>query len=185
LRKKVFLLGLFLLGLSLFAACGTARVPAGTLRLGSDFPPGRTIPRRYFSPGAGGKNLSPPLRWSGVPAGTESFALTVEDLSPVANDWAHWLVVNIPGRTRSLPAGASGTRALPPGARELVNSFGYTGYGGPEPPAGTGRHPYLFTLYALRVRRLNLPLDAGLAGLRAALSGKVLARAEFTGYAGD
>lgn len=185
MRRRVFSLALLLLGLSLLTACGAARAPKVNLRLASDFPPGGTVPRRFWSPGAGGENLSPPLRWSGVPAGTESFALTVEDLSPVANDWAHWLVVNIPGRTRSLPAGASGAKALPPGSKELVNSFGYAGYGGPEPPPGTGRHPYRFTLYALRVRRLNLPPDAGLSGLRAALAGKVLARAELTGYAGD
>ncbi len=142
-----------------------------------------TIPRDYVMPGAGGKNLSFPLQWSAVPNGTKSFALSVVDPHPVARNWVHWLVINLPAETRELPAGAS-RQAMPKGAVELKNSFGDIGYGGPQPPKGTGDHPYVVTLYALNVERLDLPVNASLPAFQKALEGKVLATATLTGMFG-
>ena len=74
--------------------------------------------------------------------------------------------------------------ALPPGAVELNNSWGKSGYGGPQPPPGTGDHPYVVTLYALKVDRLDLKPATNLAGFQKALEGKILDTAEITGYYG-
>jgi len=123
------------------------------------------IPPQYVMPGAGGKNLSLPLQWSGAPAGTQSFALSIVDPHPVANNWVHWLVINISGNVNSLEEGASG-KNMPAGAVELHNSWGKAGYGGPQPPPGTGDHPYEVTLYALYVAKLDLKPATKLAGFQ-------------------
>lgn len=147
------------------------------------FADGEKIPQIYVMPGAGGKNLSLPVAWSEVPAGTQSFALSIVDPHPVARNWVHWLVINLPPDLRSLEEGASGKK-MPPGAVELHNSWGKAGYGGPQPPPGTGDHPYVVTLYALKVAKLDLPPATSLAAFEKALEGKVLATAKITGYYG-
>jgi Raf kinase inhibitor-like YbhB/YbcL family protein len=149
----------------------------------SAFKDGGKIPQPYVMPGAGGKNLSLPLAWSGAPAGTKSFALSIVDPHPVARNWVHWLVVDIPANATSLAEDASG-KQMPPGAVELPNSWGEAGYGGPQPPRGTGDHPYVVTLYALNVPKLGVKPAAGLAGFKQALEGKILASGSLTGYYG-
>jgi hypothetical protein len=100
---------------------------------------------------ATGSNLSPPLRWTGVPARARSLALLVED--PDAPDpkapkriFTHWIIVNLPPSTGALAGGASRGQ-LPGEAREGRNDHGTRGYTGPAPPIG--RHRYFFRLYAL------------------------------------
>jgi len=144
---------------------------------------GGKIPLPYVMPAAGGKNVSLPLSWTAPPPGVKSFALSITDPHPVANNWVHWLVVNIDGSVTALEEGAS-RQKMPKGAVELKNSFGDLGYGGPQPPKGTGDHPYVVTLYALKVDKLDLPPAVGLAAFQKALEGKVLATATFTGYFG-
>jgi len=141
------------------------------------------IPQPYVMPGAGGKNLSLPVQWSGAPAGTKSLALSIVDPHPVARNWVHWLVINLPAEASGLAEGASG-KNMPPGAVELHNSWGKAGYGGPQPPPGTGDHPYVVTLYALNIAKLELPPATNLAGFQKALEGKVLGTAKMTGYYG-
>jgi hypothetical protein len=147
------------------------------------FPDGGKIPLQYVMPGAGGQNISVPLSWSGAPAGTQSFALSMVDPHPVANNWVHWLVIDLPKDSTSIPEGAS-ARKMPQGAQELNNSFGDTGYGGPQPPRGSGDHPYVFTLYALSAPKVEVGKRAGLAAFKQALEGKILATATLTGYFG-
>jgi hypothetical protein len=149
----------------------------------SAFKDGGKIPQQYVMPGAGGQNLSLPLTWSGAPAGTKSFALSIVDPHPVARNWVHWLVTDIPGDAASLAEGASGKK-MPQGAVELKNSWGEAAYGGPQPPKGTGDHPYMVTLYALSVPRLEVKPAASLAQFKQALEGKILASATITGYYG-
>lgn len=149
----------------------------------SAFQDGGKIPLKYVMPGAGGKNVSVPLTWSGAPAGTQSFALAVVDPHPVAHNWVHWLVIDIPKDATSLPEGGSG-KSLPKGAVELQNSFGKPGYGGPQPPPGSGDHPYVFTLYALNVPKVDLPKSTNLAAFKHTMEGKTLATATITGYFG-
>jgi Raf kinase inhibitor-like YbhB/YbcL family protein len=145
------------------------------------FQDGGKIPQKYVMPGAGGQNISLPLAWSGAPADVKSFALSIVDPHPVAKNWVHWLVINLPPDTTSLAEGASG-KNLPPGAVELNTSWGKPGYGGPQPPKGTGDHPYVVTVYALSVPKLDLPVNTDLAAFTKALEGKILGQASLTGY---
>lgn len=114
------------------------------------FTTGSDIPDKYADPGVpSGQNISIPLSWSNAPDGTKSFALFMYDLNPVANGWVHWAVINIPATATGIEEGASLTAKMPSGCKELVNSYGILGYGGPCPPPGTGVHEYKFILYAL------------------------------------
>jgi Raf kinase inhibitor-like YbhB/YbcL family protein len=148
-----------------FAPAGAS---AQSFQLSStDMKPGEPMPNRHVFSGMGckGENLSPELSWSGAPEGTKSFALMVHD--PDANTggagiW-HWVVINIPATTQSLPAGASTADGakMPAGSRQVANDYmGMTGspaWGGPCPPKGQKAHNYNFTLYALKVDKLDLP----------------------------
>jgi len=145
------------------------------------FQDGKPIPTRYAHQGvAGGKNISLPVEWTAAPADTRSFALSIVDPHPVANNWVHWLVINIPATVGSIAEGASG-RNVPPGSKELYNTYGTLGYGGPEPPKGSGAHPYEVVLYALSAEKLELPAGTSLSAFRKALEGKVIASAKTTG----
>ncbi|MBI1424222.1 MAG: YbhB/YbcL family Raf kinase inhibitor-like protein [Gammaproteobacteria bacterium] len=106
------------------------------------------VPRQYT---CDGKDVSPPLHWTGVPAQAKSLALIVDD--PDAPDpeaprmiWVHWVLYNLPVTCTGLPE-AIAAAALPGGTHEGVNDWKRTGYGGPCPPIG--RHRYYFRLYAL------------------------------------
>jgi Raf kinase inhibitor-like YbhB/YbcL family protein len=147
------------------------------------FKDGEKIPIQYVMAGAGGKNISVPLAWRNVPPGTKSFALSMVDPHPVAQNWVHWLVINIPANVTSIEEGAS-RKKMPPGSVELKNSFGDIGYGGPQPPKGSGDHPYVFTLYASKVEKLDLGANSSLATFKKALEGKTLGSAAITGKYG-
>jgi Raf kinase inhibitor-like YbhB/YbcL family protein len=138
------------------------------------------IPSTHVMRAIGGQNQSPHFAWDDPPTGTQSFAFSIVDPHPVARNWVHWLVADIPATARALAAGASG-RAMPAGSLELRNSFGQRGYGGPQPPPGTGDHPYVCTVYALSVPKLGLPEGTSLSQFQRALTGKVLAQASMTG----
>jgi len=149
----------------------------------SAFKDGAKIPIQYVMPGAGGKNISIPLSWKNVPSETRSFALSVVDIHPVAQNWVHWLVINIPAHVTSLEEGASRKR-MPSRSVELRNSFGDIGYGGPQPPRGTGNHSYVITLYALSIDKLDLKIDTPLSTFTRAIEGKVISSASITGKYG-
>lgn len=149
----------------------------------SAFKDGEKIPVKYVMPGAGGKNISIPLTWKDVPPETKSLALSIIDPHPVARNWVHWLVINIPPTAASLEEGAS-KKKMPPGSMELRNSFGDIGYGGPQPPEGTGDHPYVVTLHALKAEKLELGLDTSLSAFKKAIEGKVMGSAAITGKYG-
>src|SRR3954462_5697009 len=105
-----------------------------------------------------GKDVSPPLEFSGAPAGTKSLALVVHDPDapdPKAPkiDWAHWVLYNLPPDRKGLPQAVS-ENALPPGALPGVTDFKRTGWGGPCPPSGKQR--YFFVLFALDRMRADL-----------------------------
>jgi len=144
------------------------------------FKDGEKIPMQYVMVAAGGKNLSLPLSWKNFPPGTKSFALSMVDPHPVAQNWVHWLVVNIPADTASLPEGAS-RKKMPLGTTELRNSFGEMGYGGPQPPKGSGKHPYVITLYALNVEKVELGVNTSLAAFKKMIEGKGIESASITG----
>jgi Raf kinase inhibitor-like YbhB/YbcL family protein len=94
--------------------------------------------------GCDGANKAPTLRWTNVPSGTESFAFVITDVdAPVAGNFHHWLVWNIPASVTTLD-GANNT-----GFSQGTNDYGFSGYGGPCPPADGQVHHYIFTVYAL------------------------------------
>lgn len=150
---------------------GTSRAAAGPAAMSlssSAFEADGAIPQRYTCQG---ENRSPPLSWSGVPAGARSLALVLYDPDAPSGTWVHWVVYNLPADGDGLPAGASG--GLPGGANEGLNSWNEAQYGGPCPPSG--QHRYVFTLYALDAR---LDVDRpGRRSLEAAMDSHVLDRA--------
>ncbi len=147
----------------------------------SAFQDRKSIPTKYAYNGVmGGRNISLPLSWSDAPRETKSFAISIVDPHPVANNWVHWFVINIPGSVESLAEGAS-TKNMPAGSKELYNTYGSLGYGGPEPPKGSGPHPYAVIVYALNVESLNLSLNTTLNAFKNALEGKVIASAKIVG----
>lgn len=143
------------------------------------FTNGHDIPIDYTSDGG---DLSPPLKWSGAPAGTQSLALIVQD--PDAPDpqapkrtFVHWLLYNIPPDATGLPEGVSADES-PAGALEGKNDFGRGSYGGPAPPIG--RHRYFFKLFALDVKLPDLKKPTR-ADLEKAMEGHILAQTEIVG----
>lgn len=114
------------------------------------------IPIKYANLGIkGGENISPQLSWKNSPKETKSYAIICVDIAPIANNWIHWAVFNIPGTVTQLSEGASGNN-MPEGALEIHNSFRSKGYGGPQPPKGSGVHTYVFTIYALNTPKIEL-----------------------------
>jgi Raf kinase inhibitor-like YbhB/YbcL family protein len=141
------------------------------------FEAGGRIPSKYTCEGEDG---SPPLVIDGVPDGTESLALIVDD--PDAPDpkapkrvWVHWVLYNLSPGTGEVPEGA--VRGVPPGATAGLNDWQRTTYGGPCPPIG--RHRYFHKLYALDTVLPGQPMTK--VALEAAMTGHVLAQAELIG----
>ena len=167
---------------TLAAALGMNTAPAEedrNMELSSTaFSRGETIPARFTCEG---DEVSPPLAWSGLPEGTKSLALIVDD--PDAPDprapkvtWVHWVVFNLPPQAGGLQEGAS-PDAMPEGAGQGLNSWDRTGYGGPCPPVG--EHRYFHKLYALDTR-LDLERPDKDTLIRA-MEGHVLDRTELMG----
>lgn len=156
---------------------GSASAEALTLSSPA-FPNQAAVPARYAYHGVG-ENQSIPYDWKNPPKGTKSFALVLFDPHPVAKNWIHWAVTDIPPATMGIPEGASGTARMP--GKEKTNSFGEKGYGGPMPPPGSGVHPYRATLYALSVPSLSLPEKPSLRDFEQAVKGHVLASANYEG----
>jgi len=126
-----------------------------------------------------GPDISPALEWTEPPAGTESFAIIVDDPDAPAGTWVHWVLYDIPGDTHKLEDGIAKDRQLPNGARQGRNDFGKIGYNGPCPPKG-GPHRYFFKLYALD-KKMNLKAGASKAELERAMKGHLLGKAEVVG----
>lgn len=120
----------------------------------TSFEAGGAIAPKYSKTGG---NVSPQLHWKEAPQGAASFAVICHDpdaplISPGSYGFVHWVLYNIPGSTSALDEGASvGTAGR--------NDFGDTGWGGPQPPPGHGRHHYFFWILALDK---DLKLEPGL-----------------------
>jgi Raf kinase inhibitor-like YbhB/YbcL family protein len=139
------------------------------------FAEGAQIPRRCT---CDGEDISPPLSWSGVPGGTKSLALICDDPDAPGKTWVHWVLFNLPPRTRELPEGVPARGTISGGGEQGVNDFRKIGYGGPCPPSGT--HRYVFKLYALDAE-VALASGATRADLDRAMKGRVLAEVALTG----
>jgi Raf kinase inhibitor-like YbhB/YbcL family protein len=149
-----------------------------------DIKAGGTVPMMHVFQGGGctGQNISPALEWHTAPPGTGSFALTCYDPdAPTGSGWWHWMVYDIPFRANGLPRGAGNAEGdLPQGALQARNDYGQTGYGGPCPPPGDKPHRYVFTAYALKAGRLEVPRDASCAMIGFMINANKLGEGSFT-----
>lgn len=128
----------------------------------------------------GGQDLSPQLSWSGAPAGTRSYAVTVYDPdAPTGSGFWHWAVTGIPAGTTSLPEGAGDEAGsgLPSGAIQLSNDGGSARFLGAAPPAGHGTHRYFITVHALDTEDLGVGATATPAFLGFNIASHILGRA--------
>jgi Raf kinase inhibitor-like YbhB/YbcL family protein len=141
----------------------------------------------YNSFGCKGKNISPALSWSGAPEGTKSFAVTLYDPdAPTGSGWWHWVLYDVPASVSSLPehAGDVDGRQLPPGAVQGRTDFGTPGFGGACPPAGDKPHRYIFTVYALKVAKIDVPGSSTAAMVGYMLNANQLAKSSVTALYG-
>lgn len=168
-----------------FAAAPTSAQAAGFTLSSPTIKPGSTLTEAQVFNGFGcsGKNVSPALKWSGAPAGTKSFALTVYDPdAPTGSGWWHWVVYNIPAGTTELPegAGTADGKGLPAGSVQGRTDFGAPGFGGACPPAGDKPHRYVFTVHALKTEKIEAPADATAALIGFMINANRLGQASFT-----
>jgi len=158
------------------AALATPASAAMTLT-STDFAEGSVIPDAQIYPRCGGKNISPELKWTGAPASTRSFVLTMIDESVKPSQWSHWVVVNIPATTTELARGG----ALPDGAKAIASNFGDAFYDGPCPPTATGKHVYVLTIWAMPDVRTNVIPNAIAKNLPGYLGTMALDHASLSG----
>jgi Raf kinase inhibitor-like YbhB/YbcL family protein len=179
MKRILFMWFVFTILLTSCSATQTATPEADmSLELKSDaFVNGQSIPAKYSCIG---KNISPALTWNDPPAGTQSFALIVDDPDAPVGTWVHWVLFNIPADERSLPEDlpVTGKNVDPNAIYFGKNSSGNTRYDGPCPPSGT--HRYFFKLYALD-SLVNLLPGATKDELLKAMQGHILAQGELMG----
>jgi Raf kinase inhibitor-like YbhB/YbcL family protein len=174
-----------MLGIASLSAAGTMDAPArdkegdtmAMILSSTVFSQNGGIPKKFT---CDGDDISPPLAWSGVPAGTKSLVLVVDD--PDAPDpaapkmtWVHWVLYNIPAGVTGLP---EAVKTLPPGTLQALNDWKRTGYGGPCPPIG--RHRYFHKLYALDTMLPDLGKPTK-AVLEKNMQGHILEKTELIG----
>lgn len=163
-----------------FAAGGTnpqTNETAMKLKLTSTaFAEGRPIPQKHAFED---KDLSPALQWSGVPPAAKSLALICDDPDAPMGTWVHWVIYDLPPATAGLPEGTVKSPELAGGAKQGVNDYQRTGYGGPCPPPGKP-HRYFFKLYALDAMT-GLKPGATKKDLLKAMAGHVLAEGQLMG----
>jgi Raf kinase inhibitor-like YbhB/YbcL family protein len=171
---------------SLLAAAATApKTASAKFTLTSpEVKPGATLPMKQVFNGMGceGENISPELAWSNAPVGTKSFVVTVYDPdAPTGSGWWHWVAYNIPADAKGLAAGAgSGKAELPAGTVQGKTDFGQPGFGGACPPQGDKPHHYIFTVYAEKTDKLEVPEGASAAMIGYMTHANNLAKATFT-----
>lgn len=178
-----------LCALVLGAAVGSAA--AADFHLSSpDIQANGAIDNKFVYQGFGchGGNVSPALQWAGEPAGTKSYALLVHDPDAPTGGagWWHWIVYNIPSTVHAIAQGAGTADGanLPKGTLQGKTDFGSAGWGGPCPPPGHGKHHYQFSLYALKVDKLEVPDGASAALIGYTVNANSIAKAELTGLYG-
>jgi hypothetical protein len=152
------------------------QAPASIALTSPAFQSGESIPLKYTCEGS---NISPPLRWTGSPAGTKTFALICDDPDAPSGTWVHWVLFNLPASSGALGERVEPAGNLRGGAKQGANSFGKIGYGGPCPPPGKP-HRYFFKLYALDAE-IALKPGATKQELLRAMEKHVLAQGQLMG----
>jgi Raf kinase inhibitor-like YbhB/YbcL family protein len=179
-RSSTFLAGaVFCFGFGLLVADSLAADKAGKdhMQLTSTaFTEGAAIPANYTCDAT---NVSPPLKWSGVPAGAKSLALIVDDPDAPSGTWVHWVLYDLPPAVTELPENLPKSQYVAGGAKQGLNDFRHLGYGGPCPPRGKP-HRYFFKLYALDTV-LELRPGATKKDIERATEKHILAHAQLMG----
>lgn len=176
---RQILLAISLIGLSTLAYAADFKLSSSEIKANVMMP--KSFEFNGF--GCSGENKSPALKWSGAPKGTKSFAITVYDPdAPTGSGWWHWMVINIPSDVTELPtnAGALNSVTLPKGAIQSRSDFGMAAWGGPCPPQGDKAHRYIFTVYALKTDKLEVPADATAALTGYMIHANMLGKVSFT-----
>lgn len=141
----------------------------------SVFTEGSMLPSRYT---CDGQDISPPVNWKDVPAGTQSLTLISDDPDAPVGTWVHWVVFNIPPGAAGLDENIRPEKEFKNGMRQGNNDWPKIGYGGPCPPAGI--HRYYFKLYAVDTM-LDLKPGATKEDVLQAMKGHILAEAQLMG----
>lgn len=180
-RKKLIIAGVIFI-----VACAVSLVvrkhyqeePVGpSLKLSSaSFQADTDIPSKFT---CDGQDASPALAWGDPPAETRSFAVIADDPDAPTKTVVHWVLYDVPAKTRSLPEGLPKNATLADGSRQGRNDHGSVGYSGPCPPQGPTHH-YFFKLYALD-SMIDLKPDAGKEELERAMEGHILAQSQLIG----
>jgi Raf kinase inhibitor-like YbhB/YbcL family protein len=148
------------------------------------------VPKEYTANlfGCTGGNMSPPLQWSGAPAGTKSFVVTLFDPDEHGDPsgWWHWIIYNLPANVTSLPkgAGVEHSSVLPAGTQQGRTDLGNDAYHGPCPDKGDPPHRYTFTVYALSVEKVDVPPDSSGAMVVSTAKEHLLGKAVFIAHYG-
>lgn len=142
------------------------------------FADGGPIPQKFTGRG---DDMSPPLKWEGVPAGALSLVITCNDPDAPGGNFVHWLLYNIPADFTGLQENILAKEVLDNWAKQGVNDFGSVGYGGPNPPGGV--HRYIFKISALDTL-LNLSSGASEKQLLNAMKGHILDEGRLIGNYG-
>lgn len=180
---KIFsLLPLFLT--AFFVSCSMSHAAEFSI-ISSDLKPGQTISDKHVFNGFGcnGRNISPQISWRNIPAETKSLALTVYDPdAPTGSGWWHWILVNIPANYTKISAGfgENNQHKLQDGIKQIRNDFGIFGFGGPCPPKGNKPHRYIFTIYALRLEKMDIDENATAALAGFIINQNTIARTSLT-----
>ena len=148
------------------------------------------VPEEYTANvfGCTGGNTSPALQWSGAPAGTQSFVVTMfdPDVHDTGSGWWHWVVYDLPANATSLAkgAGAEHSSVLPSGTQQGRTDLGNDAYHGPCPDKGDPPHHYTFTIYALNVAKLDVPPESSGAMVTSTAKEHLLGKAVFIAHYG-
>jgi hypothetical protein len=128
-----------------------------------DMTDGGPLGLQQVYPDCNGDDVSPQLAWSGAPAGTKSFAVTLYDPDAKPAGFWHWIVFDIPANASGLQRGAGRDPSqLPIGSMLGQSDFQESLYGGACPPQGSGQHHYRFSVWALD--SAALPFDTNVTG---------------------
>jgi len=174
--------------LTFLASC-SGNKPAKFLVTSSDIAKNSIIANKHVFEGFGckGNNISPEISWENAPANTESFALTVYDPdAPTGSGWWHWVVVNIPKNTNQLKQnfGKHNKSYLKNGIRQIKNDYGKYSFGGPCPPVGDKLHEYIFTLHALKTKKLDINKNSSAALAGFMINANTIEKKSFSAYYG-
>jgi hypothetical protein len=149
-----------------------------------------SVPEIYTAQafGCSGGNQSPELHWSGAPAGTQSFVVTLfdRDERSTPSGWWHWVVYDLPKNTDRLPKGAGieHSQVLPPETQQGRTDLGTDAYHGPCPAKGDPPHRYVFTVYAVNVAKLPVAPESSGAMVTSVVQDHLLGKAVFVAHYG-